>query len=120
MIPKRVFWLTVGYGAGLGSSWYATRKVREAQAQEVVRTVAALNTENLPVVIAGDFASSRAELGGNKPYDVFMSSGLQNPLGDTAAIPAVTPPAGSRTQSCSTRTKGASASLIRRAPAVAD
>lgn len=30
MIPKRVFWLTVGYGAGLGSSFYAARKVRAA------------------------------------------------------------------------------------------
>ncbi len=30
MIPKRVFWLTVGYSAGLGSSWYATRKVKLA------------------------------------------------------------------------------------------
>ncbi|MBK5287442.1 MAG: hypothetical protein JJE46_03135 [Acidimicrobiia bacterium] len=30
MIPKRVFWLTVGYSAGLGSSWYTTRKVRAA------------------------------------------------------------------------------------------
>ncbi len=30
MIPKRVFWLTVGYSAGLGSSWYATRKVKIA------------------------------------------------------------------------------------------
>ena len=30
MIPKRVFWLTVGYGAGMGSSFYAARKVRAA------------------------------------------------------------------------------------------
>jgi hypothetical protein len=30
VIPKRVFWLTVGYSAGLGSSWYATRKVKLA------------------------------------------------------------------------------------------
>ncbi len=30
MIPKRVFWLGVGYGAGLGTSWYATRKVKAA------------------------------------------------------------------------------------------
>jgi hypothetical protein len=30
MIPKRLFWLSVGYGAGLGSSWYAARKVRLA------------------------------------------------------------------------------------------
>jgi hypothetical protein len=30
MIPKRVFWLTVGYGAGLGSSVWATRKVKAA------------------------------------------------------------------------------------------
>ncbi len=30
MIPKRVFWLTVGYGAGLGTSWYAARKVKAA------------------------------------------------------------------------------------------
>ena len=30
MIPKRVFWLTVGYGAGMGSSFYAARKVKNA------------------------------------------------------------------------------------------
>jgi len=30
VIPKRVFWLTVGYGAGIGSSWYAARKVKAA------------------------------------------------------------------------------------------
>lgn len=70
-------------------------KVREAQAQAVVGHVAALNTENLPVVIAGDFASSRAELGGNKPYDVFMASGMQNPLGGTATT-ITNPPAGNR------------------------
>jgi hypothetical protein len=30
MIPKRVFWLTVGYSAGIGTSWYAARKVKAA------------------------------------------------------------------------------------------
>lgn len=30
MIPKRLFWLTVGYGVGVGTSWYASRKVKEA------------------------------------------------------------------------------------------
>ena len=30
MIPKRVFWLTVGYGAGIGTSFYAARKVKAA------------------------------------------------------------------------------------------
>ncbi len=30
MIPKRLFWMTVGYGAGLGSSYYAARKVKAA------------------------------------------------------------------------------------------
>lgn len=30
MIPKRVFWLVVGYGAGIGSSLYAARKVKAA------------------------------------------------------------------------------------------
>ena len=30
MIPQRIFWMTVGYGAGLGSSWYATKKVKDA------------------------------------------------------------------------------------------
>jgi hypothetical protein len=30
VIPKRVFWLTLGYGAGIGTSWYATRKVKAA------------------------------------------------------------------------------------------
>ncbi|HEY7438424.1 MAG TPA: hypothetical protein VIC35_03415 [Acidimicrobiia bacterium] len=30
MIPKRLFWLTVGYGAGVGSSLYAAHRVRVA------------------------------------------------------------------------------------------
>jgi hypothetical protein len=30
MIPKRVFWLTVGYGAGVGTSLYAAHRVRVA------------------------------------------------------------------------------------------
>jgi hypothetical protein len=30
VIPKRVFWLTVGYGAGIGTTWYASRKVKAA------------------------------------------------------------------------------------------
>jgi hypothetical protein len=30
MVPKRVFWFTVGYGAGIGTSWYAAKKVKEA------------------------------------------------------------------------------------------
>jgi phage terminase large subunit-like protein len=30
VIPKRIFWLSVGYGAGLGSSWYTARKVKAA------------------------------------------------------------------------------------------
>jgi hypothetical protein len=30
VIPKRVFWLGVGYGAGLGTSLYAVRKVKAA------------------------------------------------------------------------------------------
>jgi hypothetical protein len=25
-----VFWFTVGYGAGIGTSWYAAKKVKEA------------------------------------------------------------------------------------------
>lgn len=30
MIPKRLFWMVVGYGAGVGTSVYAARKVRAA------------------------------------------------------------------------------------------
>lgn len=30
MIPKRMFWTTVGYGAGLASSVYLKRRVRRA------------------------------------------------------------------------------------------
>jgi hypothetical protein len=30
MIPKRVFWLGVGYTAGIGTSLYAARKVKAA------------------------------------------------------------------------------------------
>jgi hypothetical protein len=33
MIPKRLFWLAVGYGAGIGSSVYATRKLKAAAAR---------------------------------------------------------------------------------------
>lgn len=30
MIPKRLFWLTVGYGVGVGTTWYASKKVKAA------------------------------------------------------------------------------------------
>lgn len=29
MIPKRLFWLLIGYGAGLTTSWWARRRVRD-------------------------------------------------------------------------------------------
>lgn len=52
-------------------------RIREAQAQAAVAKLAALNTENLPVVFAGDVSSSRAEAGGNLPYEALLASSLK-------------------------------------------
>jgi len=39
-VLKRLTWLVVGFGAGLGSSWYVTRSVRRAIARYTPREVA--------------------------------------------------------------------------------
>lgn len=55
-------------------------KIRLAQAQRVAQEIARLNTEGLPVVMAGDVSSSRAEPGTNLPYTALIGSGLVDPL----------------------------------------
>jgi hypothetical protein len=52
-------------------------KIRQAQAEAAAAKLAALNTEGLPVIFAGDVSSSRAELGGNLPYNALLGSGLK-------------------------------------------
>ena len=47
MIPKRVFWLTVGFGAGIGSSLYATRKVKAAARRMKPEGIASRVSDNV-------------------------------------------------------------------------
>lgn len=47
MIPKRVFWFTVGYGAGLGSSWYAAKKVKQAARRYTPESLGARVTDTV-------------------------------------------------------------------------
>jgi endonuclease/exonuclease/phosphatase family metal-dependent hydrolase len=63
-----------------GSEWQELRRV---QTGEVVEMVKALNTENLPVVIAGDFNSGRDYKPTNVVYDVLTGAGYSEPLGNT-------------------------------------
>ena len=64
---------------------------RQVQARDVLAKITALNTEDLPVVLAGDAASSRAEVGGNLPYAV-LTAKLVDPLGGTSyKAPAIAP-----------------------------
>lgn len=71
-------------------------KLRVEQAQAIVAKIAQLNTDGVPVVVAGDFSSSRSEASKLFPSDVFTASGLVNPLGgiekyyDPDAVPANT------------------------------
>ena len=69
MIPKRVFWLTVGYGAGIGTSLYATRKekmffivadglVRYGEVMKIIDIAAGLNLR-ISLVTEGMLAAAR-------------------------------------------------------------
>ena len=55
---------------------------RARQARDVLAAIKAKNTANLPVVLAGDLASSRADNPSNAPYDVLTAGGLIDPLGN--------------------------------------
>lgn len=64
----------------VGVSYY---EMRETQAQEIVDLVSSKNTEDLPVVIAGDFNSGKAYKPSNTIYNVLTAAGYKDPLGNT-------------------------------------
>jgi endonuclease/exonuclease/phosphatase family metal-dependent hydrolase len=75
---KRLFVVSAHLVAG--GEWQELRKV---QTGEVVDLVNAKNTENLPVVIAGDFNSGRDYTPSNYVYDLLTAAGYREPLGNT-------------------------------------
>lgn len=57
--------------------------LRKKEAETVVSAIARLNTDKLPVVLVGDANSSKWDSPSNAPYDIFVRSGLVDPLGNT-------------------------------------
>jgi hypothetical protein len=75
MIPKRVFWLTVGYTAGIGSSLYAARKAKavarrytpEGLSGRVTNTVTGISRDVKAAVTEGRSAMREREAELRKP-----------------------------------------------------
>ncbi|MGC3953764.1 MAG: fibronectin type III domain-containing protein [Propionicimonas sp.] len=65
---------------------------RAKQAREVMSAITAKNTAKLPVILAGDLASSRADNPTNAPYDVLTKAGLIDPLGNVKGVSAPVKP----------------------------
>lgn len=57
--------------------------LRKQEADTVVTAIAKLNPDKLPVVLVGDANSNKWETPSNAPYDIFVASGLVDPLGNT-------------------------------------
>jgi endonuclease/exonuclease/phosphatase family metal-dependent hydrolase len=57
--------------------------LRKREADTVVAAIARLNPDKLPVVLVGDPNSNKWEVPSNAPYDIFVASGLVDPLGNT-------------------------------------
>jgi len=62
------------------ATYYAKRSI---QTQQVVAEIKAKNPEKLPVMVTGDFNSTRYQSPANDPYDKMIASGLVDPLGHT-------------------------------------
>ena len=80
----------------VGSNFYALN--RQQQARDALAELGRVNTSNLPVVLAGDAAASRADKDmvtgklWNPPYEVFTKEGgLIDPLGNTGYNAPVNP-----------------------------
>ena len=58
--------------------------LRKDQAEEVAATIKRNNPGKLPVVVVGDWNSSRFEDPTNAPYDVLVGAGYRDPLGGAA------------------------------------
>lgn len=57
--------------------------IRRDQARELVAVTKKRNTGGLPVIILGDFKSSKHARPNNAPYDVITDAGYLDPLGNT-------------------------------------
>ena len=57
--------------------------LRKKEADTVVAAIAELNPKGLPVVLVGDTSTSKWDSPNNGPYDVFVKSGLVDPLGNS-------------------------------------
>lgn len=57
-------------------------ELRRTQAREITQVIATRNTKKLPVVSVGDYNSSRFAAPSNAPYDVMLSAGLIDPIGN--------------------------------------
>lgn len=55
---------------------------RKRQAAAIVKAIARLNPDDLPVIATGDYASTKWEKWGNKPYDIMQAAGYLDPLGN--------------------------------------
>ncbi len=64
--------------------------IRRAQTRELVAVIKKHNGAGLPVVILGDFKSSKHAVPNNAPYDVITDAGYLDPLGNVykSTVPA--------------------------------
>lgn len=58
-------------------------ELRKSQTSAIVSAIARLNTGKLPVLMVGDFNSHKWTEPSNAPYDVMVSAGYVDPLGNT-------------------------------------
>lgn len=63
--------------------------VRKVQAEQLAAEIKRRNPDNLPVVLVGDFNSTRYFEPSNAPYDTFIAAGLVDPLGHTYMSPRI-------------------------------
>lgn len=64
--------------------------LRAAQTRELLAVIAKQNTADLPVLILGDFKTSKYATPSNAPYDLITGAGFTDPLGNTyrSTVPA--------------------------------
>lgn len=77
---KKFFFADTHLQTGAGEDF---TELRRQQALAVTATITRENTGKLPVILVGDMNSSKWKTPTNAPYDVFVGSGLVDPLGNT-------------------------------------
>lgn len=68
-------------------------ELRKSQTSAIVSAISRLNTGKLPVIMAGDFNSHKWTEPSNAPYDVMVSAGYVDPLGNTYKADSPSPAA---------------------------